>query len=181
MANREQLSCGPEYIVFLHSTLYNYYLCKLMQDFLNKKGNLLQVSPVSLEWDWANGYGLEPYDLVKDLLAKQFEISVDLIRKEEKAEYSKFFSKFPLGTIDEDYEFYIVNFPNKKFPTAYKFIEDKRGYENYYFGMYEEETKYHVASFDSTIVFAHRAEYVAELNYDFILRTIFIEMEGMEL
>ncbi|RKJ73742.1 hypothetical protein D7X33_20200 [Butyricicoccus sp. 1XD8-22] len=176
---RELLSCGPEHIYFLHSTLYNYHLCKLMQDFLSKKGKLLCISPHSLQWDWANSYGLNPCDLVEDLLAKQFGATVERVEVENKDLFTQLFAKFPLGTVDEKCQFMKITLPNYQFSTTYKFVKDTES-EDYYFGQYEEEKRLHVACFDSTIVFAHPSYDFSELNYAFILRTLFNEMEGME-
>jgi len=178
---REPLTCGVEYIETLHSTLYNYYLCKMMQDFLNTNGKskMLSIDSKSLEWDWGNSYGWNPHELMNDLLNRQFGAKVKEIEVKDAELFNELFIKFPLGTINDTFDFYKIDFPHYTFPLTYKFVDDKN--TDHIFGMYEEVNTLHMTSYDSTILIAHKSsQFVCDYNYALILETILKELEGIE-
>lgn len=173
----EPLEFYVEEIQTMQSTLFNYYLCKVVQNYLDNQGKRLQVTRQSLVWDWSNGYGLQPIDLFQDLLEKQFDATVTYISSRAD-NYAQLFAKFPLGTVKEiETEFIKVDFPSHfEFSTKYKLIEevdDPWGY----LGIYSEETKFHMVAFDHTIVFSHCLDSM-ELNYTSMLKQLFLKIDG---
>ena len=160
-----------EEVSYHQSTLFNYYLMKYVHDFLYKQGKQLHIDRFSLRYDWSNGWGLPPFDLFEELLKSNFGATVNRYNQIEDGEnFNKCFSKFHLGTLQENNEVIKIDFPNK-FDKHFEKVEVNISDDCGYSYLYAEEESFFVAIDESTVYFSHCTDY--EINYIGIFNYLF--------